>query len=211
MSRNHVLVVMIEPFTATSTTPPILRNRQIRLFQARYVPATASLCNLCVLCVSVVFYGHSTTETQRTRSFHREGLIQLFGISENLEDLAFSAKGAEQRGRVGILAVCSLHLVLKPDRDSTTNRPSIVTDDGQDLAVLITRLRVQQVARVENGFCPNRQSKTRQLLRDLNTQRWIVNTQSTRKRIDRKYGRFRREPEHGSHLRTTAEHTAQLQ
>src|SRR6185369_12248266 len=109
------------------------------------------------------------------------------------------------------LAVCSLRLVLKPDRDSTTNRPSIVTDDRQDLSVIVTRLRVQQVTRVENGFRPNRQSKTRQLLRDLNTQRWIVNTQSTRKRIDRKYGRLRREPQHGSHLRTTAEHTTQLQ
>ncbi len=59
------------------------------------------------------------------------------------------------------LAVCSLRLVLKPDRDSTTNRPSIVTDDGQDLSVLITRLRVKQVTRVENGFSPNGQSKTR--------------------------------------------------
>src|SRR6185503_3017468 len=93
------------------------------------------------------------------------------------------------------LAVCSLRLVLKPDRDSTTNRPSIVTDDRQDLPVLVTRLRVQQVTRVENGFRPNRQSKTRQLLRDLNTQRWIVNTQSSSKRIDCKYGRFRREPQ----------------
>ena len=74
------------------------------------------------------------------------------------------------------LAVCSLYLVLKPDRDSTTNRPSIVTDNGQGLTVLITRLRVKQVARVEYGFGSNRQSKTRQLLRDLNTQRWIVNT-----------------------------------
>src|SRR6185503_3856660 len=109
------------------------------------------------------------------------------------------------------LAVCSLRLVLKPDRDSTTNRPSIVTDDRQDLSVLVTRLRVQQVTRVENGFRPNRQSKARQLLRDLNTQRWIVNTQSTGERIDRKYGRFRREPEHGSHLCAGAKDSAQLQ
>src|SRR5678815_3702086 len=103
------------------------------------------------------------------------------------------------------------YLVLKPDRDTTTNRPSIVTDNGQGLTVLITRLRVKQVARVEYGFSSNGQSKTRQLLRDLNTQRWIVNTQSTRKRIDRKHGRFRREAQHGSHLRAGAEHAFQLQ
>src|SRR5829696_5462477 len=60
---------------------------------------------------------------------------------------------AEQGESEESLPVCSLHLApLKPDRDSTTNRPSSVAEEGQDLSVIRTCLSVQQVARVENGF-----------------------------------------------------------
>jgi len=117
----------------------------------------------------------NTAETQRTQRLRRE-IYPTFRNFREFGRAKFSAKGSRTAWGEMELAVCSLHLVLKPDRDSTTNRPSIVTDDGQGLTVLITRLRVKQVARVEYGFGSNGQSKTRQLLRDLNTQRWIVNT-----------------------------------
>ncbi len=68
--------------------------------------------------------------------------IHLFGVSENLEDRTLEAK--EQNCVMeGRLAVCSLHLgSLESDRDATTNRPSVVTDESQNLAVLGTRLGV---------------------------------------------------------------------
>jgi hypothetical protein len=121
----------------------------------------------------------NTEVAQRIETYELKERAEIYPTFRSFREFGspdFVSEGAEQRGQEGILAVCSLHLALKPDRDSTTNRPSIVADEGQDLSVLGTRLRVQQVTRVENGFGPNRQSKTRQLLRDLNTQRGVVNT-----------------------------------
>ncbi|MEN3328777.1 MAG: hypothetical protein V7638_3584 [Acidobacteriota bacterium] len=51
--------------------------------------------------------GLKTPQRRRGHRGYAERSIQLFGISENLEDLQFSAKGAEQRGRNGISGLLS--------------------------------------------------------------------------------------------------------
>lgn len=83
--------------------------------------------------------------------------IQLFGLSKNLDrgsfgsvliDLHRSALicglGREQNvlGEEGTRGLLTSSRALKPDRDSATNRPSGISDEGQDLAVLAARLCV---------------------------------------------------------------------
>ena len=87
-----------------------------------------------------------TTEAQRRYRFHKEDVSDpsnFSEFSENLEDPVFSIEGADSvlRGRVcGLLASSR---ALKSDRDSAANRPSTRTDEGQDFAVIGTRLCVQ--------------------------------------------------------------------
>src|SRR5215212_134337 len=122
----------------------------------------------------------NTEAAQRSKSWESTIPAEVYPTFRNFREFGrpgFQIKvGRTAWVRGNFLAICSLHLVLKSDRDSTTNRPSIVADKGEDLSVVTTRLRVEYVSRVENSFGPNRQPKTRQLLRDLNTQRRIVNT-----------------------------------
>lgn len=77
--------------------------------------------------------------------------IQLFGVSKYSDlcksiytDPRYLWPGAEPlwggREFGGLLYYLA---PLKPDRDSTTNRPSTIPDEGQYLAVLIARLCVQ--------------------------------------------------------------------
>jgi hypothetical protein len=99
---------------------------------------------------------------------------------------------------------------LKSDRDSAADRPAAVTDESYELTIVGSGLSIQQVSRVENGFRLDRQAKAREVLRYLNTQGRIVNTESSGEWIDCENRRFRRETEDGSHLRTATETSAEL-
>ena len=72
-------------------------------------------------------------------------------------------------------------------------------------------LDVQQIARIENRFGPNRQTKARQFLSDLNAQRGIVNSQTSGKRIDGKHSRVWREAQHGADVCAGVKTGAELQ
>lgn len=74
--------------------------------------------------------------------------------------------------------------LLKSQGDAAPHRATIRRDLRQYLAILSGRLRVQQIARIYYGLRADRQSETGKILRYLNTQRGIVNPESSGKRID---------------------------
>jgi hypothetical protein len=84
---------------------------------------------------------------------------------------------------------------LKSDRDSAADGPAAVADESYELTIVRSGLGIQEVPGVENGFRLHGQTKAREVLRDLNTQRRIVNTESSGKWIDCEDSRFRRETE----------------
>src|SRR6185369_8973084 len=98
---------------------------------------------LCATSVSSVplwlTWPENTAEAQSTQRLRRE-IYPTFRTFREFGRPHSSSEGSRTAWGEMELAVCSLRLVLKPDRDSTTNRPSIVTDDGQDLSVLAARL-----------------------------------------------------------------------
>ena len=85
-----------------------------------------SLCNLCVLCVSVVRYvlERITTEAQRTRRLHREAVVALVGLSVMTPFHALSAqsltKTADEVNKAGYS--------LKPTGLATNEWPSLRID-----------------------------------------------------------------------------------
>ncbi len=82
-------------------------------------------------------------------------------------DMTFRAKPVQdlseqsQRDERETSGLLTSSRTLKSDRDSTANRPSTRADKREDLSVVRTRLRIQQIPRIKNRLGLHRQAKTR--------------------------------------------------
>src|SRR6185295_10768517 len=68
------------------------------------------------------------------------------------------------------------------------------------IAIVDARLKIKKIARIDDCFRPDRQAKRRQVLGDLDTQRRIVNSQTSRERINGEDCRLRRKAKHRLHV-----------
>src|SRR4029077_21102707 len=98
----------------------------------------------------------------------------------------------------------------EPDQDSTAERATVWTNLQKRSPIIGTGLNVQKISRVDNRLRANRQTERRQILRDLDTERGIVNCQAAGKRIDRKDRRFGREAKYRLHVSASGPVAGQL-
>src|SRR5215217_8868845 len=93
---NHTTITTTRVITARSITRRKLKKRN-------WIECTSSLCNLCVLCVSVVVCPGKLkpTETQRTQRLHRETKRGHYPISISMPHVAIHCEHLSKQYRIG--------------------------------------------------------------------------------------------------------------